>query len=1847
MTQRSPDPALPPKRTDTAPHEDPGPVGSVESLIAELARQDIRLRLDEGSILKFDAPQGAMTPELQGRLRARKPEIIAFLSEAESRRSIAAEQGLHIPTAPKSETYPVSFAQRRLWYMHRMAPEGTAYNAPVLLELEGRLDTEALFSALNALVARHEILHTVYHQSRDEEPVQRVLPSWTLSIEETDLTASASPEDALADAIREAALTPFVLERDLPIRAQLVRMSSDRWVLILTLHHIVADGWSLGVLIREVQSLYGSFVADAASDLPPPALQYKDFAVWQRDRLTGRRLEHLVDFWKKTLSGAPTELDIVPDDSVRSDDRKGQAGIASFRLDTSTSERLDHLAHGESATLFMIAATAYATVLSNLTRQDELLLGAGIANRDHQAIEGLIGFFVNTLPLRVDLSGCGSLRELLRRIKVLSLDAFAHQALPFDVMVEAVNPERAGESWPLIQAVLVVQNAPGGSLTLPNLVARPLPPPHQGARNRLELHIWTPPEGGMGGILYYDKGLFSDDTGAHIAAAVERVLNALATDPEMPPLSVPLSTASEQRTLLAPSETAVPDGTIIELITRRAQSDPNSIALQSGDEQLSYDALERRTTAVAHRLRIRLGSKPAPVGLHMDRGIPAIIVLLGCWKAGLAYVPLSPEDPPARSREIIEDADVALVVSETATDSAAWGVPILPPAELLSPDVGLDAQADGSLLPPKPEDPAYILFTSGSTGRPKGVLIEHRGITNLALAQAKAFGVENGSRVLQFAALTFDASVSEIAVTLAAGATLCIEPRDAMVPGAPLTDLMARLRISDVTLPPSVLALMTPERLPDLKTVVVAGEACPPQLAERWSVGRRFINAYGPTENTVCATLHSGRTVSNAVPIGRAMQGVDVWILNRAGTPLPPGFPGEIHLGGVGLARGYINRPGETARRFKLPSSKELPRRTLYATGDVGRYRSDGNILFLGRLDQETKLRGMRIDPGEIEHRLREVECVVDAVVVPVGDGETRRLVGFVVPDFTSPSAVLPHQDETRDSYAIITDHLNDWRTLFDTVLSTPGETDGLFNPVGWRHSIGGGVIDPSEMRSWCSDVLAVAKRETPGSILELGCGSGMLMWDLADHCSRYVGIDLSPETIRYLRKTKEKHAPRFDHVTLASGPAHAPPDIDHGTFDIVLIHSVVQYFPDADYLDLVLGRALETLAEGGLLIVGDIRNLALQRTLAAAIVSDQSPDTSADARRRLVLDRMADEEELLIDPEWLIKFAEEHPDVARIDFRLQRGEQPNELNRYRYSALLRKAESGSEGTVSPERKPTDPELRSGAGISLAELRRTLTDPDIRSVIWTGIGNALLATHRLSEAALFDDTPSPSEPAVTPESLHRIGEELGFDVVVSWTRDPGDGCLDVGFARLGDPLPQMPLATKGRIDPPGQSTNSPIGGRREADLLDRCRTHLDAHLPPHMVPPTLSACSAIPLTRHGKVDRSALLSQAKRSSKPPLRPGNSLEQVACEVFADVLNLPDVRPDDDFFRLGGHSLLAVRLSDRLAERFERSVPLSILMAHPTPEAVAAFIGSDAVSAGTTPTSPLLLRLGGGSTGQPIFLVPPAAGSPLCYIGFVGALRTDRPVWGLQCPGLDPGEAPLTDIEGLVDAFITAIKTLQPSGPYHLAGWSFGGLLCYAIAGRLLDQGDAVDTLALIDSGVSSERRRPKGLRANLLNAYQTVVGIGFLILQAGRIRRFSDIARLAQAAGISLPRSWEAARRVSVWREALGQAIRSLRVFRANMRAANAFKPSPYDGIVSLFRAAPADYSGVDGLGDPVLKTLEPLVSTPVQVYHVTGNHMTIMLDPQEVQRFAHRFSNLKSVENADPNAHIAREGPPR
>ncbi|MBP2319885.1 amino acid adenylation domain-containing protein/non-ribosomal peptide synthase protein (TIGR01720 family) [Kibdelosporangium banguiense] len=1021
-----------------------------------------------------------------------------------------------IPPADRDHPLPLSFPQQRLWFLNDFQPGGSAYNSALALRLTGQLDVPALTAALQELHARHESLRTTFDEV-DGKGVQVVHPTHELLVAIVHLNRPDELDGVLFDEYSR----PFDLRQGPLARALMVRVAADEHVLLLTAHHIVTDGWSMGVLTDELSTLYGAAVRHEDISLPPVALQYADFAAWQRNRLAGDALADQLGYWKQRLAGiSPLDL---PTDRPRPPVRTSAGAIHQCTLTAELTGKLNELARSVNTTLFTVLTAAFQALLARYTGKDDIAVGTVSSGRNRPELNRLVGFFVNTVVLRSRVDKSRSFADLLHQVKHTVLDAFAYDEVPFEQLVNAIQPDRDASRNPLFDVMVLLQNTQRKLPEFDGLEVEPVGVARQTAIFDLTAEFQ---EYGtvLTGSFEYNTDLFDAATIQRLSDHLAVLLDAVAHDPDQRIAELPILTQAERRQLEAWNDTDrdIAPTTFSELVEAQVARTPDAPALLFDGASISYAELNARANRLARKLVERGAGPERIVAVVLPRSIEIIVAELAVAKSGAAFLPVDPAYPQARIDFMLSDADPVIVLT---TDDA----------------IDVDGDDTNLAVDRCPQHPAYVIYTSGSTGQPKGVVVTHAGLASFSAAECAHFDVSPGDRVLEFSSPSFDASVLELCMSLPVGASLVVPPPGPLL-GDQLVQVLVDNKVTHALIPPAAMATVPDVSLPDFRCLIVGGDACSAELVTRWSQGRRMINAYGPTESTVVSTWSDALSPDGTPPIGRPIWNTRAHVLDGHLRPVPVGVVGELYVSGGGLARGYLNRPGLTASRFVANPFGGDTR--MYRTGDLVKWTTRGELEFLGRVDEQVKIRGFRIELGEVEAALRAHPTVDDAVAIVRTDNGHKRLVAYTVPavpgdirDFlvkSVPEYMIPAVFMALDALPVSPNGKVDRRQLPAPEASR--ET-GFVAPEG--------PIETALAKIW-ADVLGLPEVGVQDSFFELGGDSILSIQVVAK--ARQAGLRLTSRDI-FLHQTIAELAPSVQAAHLpepeleqVTGPAPLTP---------------------------------------------------------------------------------------------------------------------------------------------------------------------------------------------------------------------------------------------------------------------------------------------------------------------------------------------------------------------------------------------------------------------------------------------------------------------------------------------------------------------------------------------------------------------------------------------------------------------------------------------------------------------------------------------------------------------------------
>ncbi len=1710
----------------------------------------------------------------------------------------------------------LSFAQQRLWFLAHLEGQNAAYNMPFALKLHGQLAAAALHQATTALIQRHECLRLCFLEVDGIGTVERIASYDPFNV--IDLSALSDAERArqVNDQLARHGKDAFDLTSGPLFSLHLLRLGEQEHVLLCNMHHIISDGWSMGVMVRDWSELYRAATEQREPVLPELSIQYTDYAAWQKDWLRGETLKAQLSYWRDKLTGAPELLDL-PTDFPRPAVKTYQGQHLQSTLPVDLVDDIKRVSHEHGATVFMGLLSAFNVLLYRYSRQTDVLVGSPIANRTQRQTEDLIGFFVNTLVLRSQLDSQQTFVELLQQVRQTALGAYSHQDIPFEFLVEQLNPARSTSYSPLFQVMFILQNTPMEALAFGDIKVEILEPELTTAKFDLTLSM-TEVGGGFICDWEYSTDLFEADTILRMAGHFETLLRELMRVPEQAVSAFSLLSPAEAGELQRWNATAFEyprHQTMVDLFEAQAALHPDKIAVRCASAELSFAELNAQANQLAAYLRGLGVGQDTLVGICVERSLEMLVGLLGILKAGGAYVPMDLDYPRERLRVMLDDSAIQVLLTQQRL------INHLPESglTLLCLDRGWPAISAHSTANPdrssSPNHPAYVIFTSGSTGRPKGVMIEHGALLNFLTYMRQRIGIRESDRFLALTTLSFDIAGLELYLPLISGSQVVIIPRETAMDGERLMQAMDEQRITIMQATPATWKLLLQsgwqQRAP--LTILCGGESMPGELGKKLlENSQQLWNVYGPTETTIWSTMQDcTRQPERPELIGRPIGNTQIYILDEHGCVVPPGMSGELCIGGDGLARGYLNRPELTAEKF-VEMDLFGQRQTLYKTGDLARLLRNGHLECLGRIDHQVKLRGFRIELGEIEEALNRHPRLQEAAVI--SNQAKDSLLAYVVP--RSVADADSHDQSTQ------AEQVKRWEQVWSDAYSQSSAEikDTQRNTIGWNSSYTLAPIPEAEMQEWLDCTIEQILALAPTRILEIGCGTGMLLFRLAPHCEHYAGVDISPAALRWIEQQTQGWA-FADRVTLRQAAADQISGIEPGSVDLVIINSVIQYFPSVDYLIRVLRQATEWVAPGGQIFVGDARNFQLLEAFHASIQWFQAEaELTATQLRQRISASLKRERELLIDPEFFSALQQELSAISQARILLKNGVADNEMTRFRYDAVL----SISAAAQAPGQAVRKLDWSQDT-LTLDKLSQMLADHCADILEISGIPNARLATEqrllaRLEHfegtvAGLKEEMADGKDGAwVAPESLRALARDKSYACTLHY----GDRFrYTAALQRVTPELPPYFVTVKAASTPrPWRSyANEPA-----VDMLDKTafaaelRDYLQQQLPAYMVPSSFTVLDKLPLTPNGKINRKALPEpDAQRRGNAYQPPRDTVELQLAQIWEELLKTHPVGISDNFFDIGGHSLLAVRLVAQIEQKFNQHISLSTLFHHGTIEDIAKILRQQSER---RPWS-CVVPIQPAGKNEPLFCVHPAGGNVLCYLELAQQLGANQPLYAFQAYGLEAEQTPYSEVAEMAQIYITAMKTVQPHGPYQIVGWSFGGPVAVEMATQLQAHHESVTFLGLFDAiaphivrDIVQEPEDDAQFFADYFAEADAELSLDYL----RQLRPEDQIAYViaqGRQAGI-FPADVD-----------LMQTRRLVNVYRTNMSALLRYRACAYHGRITLFQASERRPE------DPALPPehgWQTYTAQPVEVIQVPGKHHAMMNLPH-VQALAQRLKS--------------------
>ncbi|WP_298917464.1 non-ribosomal peptide synthetase [uncultured Nostoc sp.] len=1454
-------------------------------------------------------------------------------------------------TANIENIYELSPVQQGILFHSLYESESGAYFVQISYGLRGMLNIEAFERAWERVVAHHSPLRTSFHWEGLDKPLQVVNKKVQLPLEKLDwrgINPEEQQEKFQAFLLSDRQLG-FNLSDESLLRLTLIRLDNQHYHFVWSSHHIILDGWSGALVFKDFALLYEAFCRGEEITLPFVG-RFSGYIAW----LQQQDLSQAEAFWRQALQGfrAPTFLTNLEVKSLSAPAEKYFE--QNFKLSPATTTSLKSWAKQHQLTLNTIVQGAWALLLSRYSGEDEVMYGVTVSGRpvDLATAESMVGIFINTLPLRVKFDAEMFLLPWLEQIQCQLIEIRQYEYTP---LVEIQGWSEIPRGLPLFESIVVFENYPVDqalsdwqkNLEIHNISSFNY--------TNYPLSIGATPGSELKLSITYDCDRFDAGTITRMIGHFQILLEAMGTNPTVRLQELPLLTASEKHQLLVEwnqTQAEYPQNQCIhQLFEAQVEKTPDAIAVVFAEQSLTYQQLNQRANQLAHYLqKLGVGAEVL-VGIGIERSLDIAIAVLAVLKAGAAYVPLDPDQPAQRLTFMIKDADCQVLLTQkhlvdalTAYQSqvvcldADWA--------LISQESELNLLSNTVTA----ENLAYIIYTSGSTGQAKGVMVQHSSLVNAYHGWEQAYQLQAITCHLQMANFSFDVFAGDLIRALCSGAKLVICPRDFLLEPDTLYALMRQQKVECAEFVPAVFRnlvhyLEENQKCLDFMRLLICG-------SDSWYGGeyQKFkgflgeqtwlINSYGLTEATIDSSYFGSATenllTEQLVPIGRPFANTQLYILDPLLQPVPIGVCGELYIGGVSLARGYHNRPELTNEKFISNPFNSQPGARLYKTGDLARYLPDGNIALVGRADHQVKIRGFRIELGEIEAVLTQNPAVEKTVVISREDEPgNKRLVAYVVQK--------PPSDAANE---FSNEQLTQWEDVFDDLYQEVAAKETLkFDIKGWNSSYTGQPIPELEVSDWINQTVERILSFNPSSVLEIGSGSGLMLFRIAPHCQKYCATDLSAKALANLHYQLTLLEPEIPGVTLIQRGANDFKDVAAHSLKTLLIVSVVQYFPSIDYLLDVLEKAVNAVEPGGCIFLGDIRSLSVLEHFHVSVQFHRAANSvSKTELKQRVQKQVFEEKQLVIDPAFFTALKQYLPKISHVEILLERGYYQNELNKFRYDVILH---IGHEVNQKIDVPCLDWHKKQ---LTLAIVKRSLIENQPEILAIASVPNARVAAeHQILQWLASSEGPETvgemrqawqkilTNPGVEPEDFWTLAEELAYSIDITWSDSGAEGCYDVVFRRCPANGYSKNTTQTTRNRPWRTYANNPLQGQFAHELVPQLRDFLKQKLPVYMIPSAFILLSALPLLPNGKIDRRSLTipeSVTTELEETFVPPRTDVEEILAGIWAKILRVERVGIHDNFFDLGGHSLLATQVISRIRETFKLDLPLRCLFESPT-------------------------------------------------------------------------------------------------------------------------------------------------------------------------------------------------------------------------------------------------------------------------------------------------------------------------
>lgn len=1441
-----------------------------------------------------------------------------------------------IEKIPNQEFYELSSSQKRLWVLSKFENGSEAYNTPIVVELNGNVDENRVETTLIKLIQRHEAFRTII-KTINGSPKAKILDN-------VDFKLEIREENNIENDIKHF-LRPFDLENDILIRAGIIKRKdkNDCYILVIVVHHIISDGTSLGILTNEFCDLYNGKV------LPELTIQYKDFAAWQNKLLLTDTIKKQETYWKDIFSSEIPILDL-PTEYQRPAIQSFKGANYYFNISSEISNRIKQYALDNKLTIYMVMLAAYNILLNKYTEKEDIVVGCPIAGRHHSDLNKIVGMFVNTLALRNFPKDELSFRDFVMNVKDTCLGAYENQDYQFEDLVDLLNIKRDTSRNPIFETMLTLQNMDRGEFSIEGIEANKFDFENKTSMFDITLKIYDDNNGYFVDVEYCTS-LFSKQYIKRFTEHFIKVLEDITNNPDILIKDIEIITKPEKDQIVNQFNNTNfiynTHNTIKEIFEESVELNSNRTAVIFNDEKMTYREFNDKCNQLAHKLKDIKVDRNVLVGVIADRSIEMYIAIMAIIKAGGAYVPISPEYPNQRIEYIVNNSNTKLILSSNEYVNLIRSIK----EDITIIDINDNNLYTGDTknLPTitQQNDLVYIIYTSGSTGLPKGVQVENISLINRICWMQKQYPITKEDVIIQKTIFTFDVSVWEIFWWSFQGAAMCILPQGDEKDAKSIITCIEKNNVTIIHFVPSMLTLFLDyieseninKSVKSLRHVFSSGEALTISQVNQFrkllynSNKTQLNNLYGPTEATIDVTYFNCMATEkyNSIPIGKPIDNIRLYVLDKYNKLQPIGIPGELCIAGIGLARGYLNNKELTDEKFL--ANQFINEDRIYKTGDIAKWREDGNLEYLGRNDHQVKLRGFRIELGEIERCIDKCSFIKENVVVlNHEENNNDKLIAYLIPNYSEYEkkySVLQKDDMAKSQ-------LNDWEGLWNNVyLENTYVKDERFNYTTWNSSFTGEIYPYEEMREWLDNTVTNIRRLKPKNVIEIGCGLGMVLFEIAPDVSQYLGTDLSVSAINYVSNIVNKDYNLKSKVKLLNTSADNIEVLTNNDVDLVILNSVVQYFPDEEYFNMVLTNIIDSINGSGKIYLGDIRNYKLLREFHTMVsILETNKDRTINEIKDSINHGIDNEVELLFSPEYFYKLKQENSKIKFVEIQIKNSVYKNEMALFRYDVTLFINESPKLNEYKQIIFDSQQNITEVISNNLLD-NKTLLIKDVPNTLVQDVENISNMIENESDDKQLIDIQKYLNKSINNNIIKELKDyminnkciykllwnntTLSFDILISNNLNE-EIFIDNQYSDK---------KTKDLF-------NNPMRSKYSKNIISAVKSFLKENIPEYMIPANYVIMDKFELNSNGKIDRKMLpeFTISRATSSIIKNPSNEIERVLCEIWKEILEINEISTDDDFFEIGGHSLKVNLMILNIAKRLKVDVPFQEVFNNPT-------------------------------------------------------------------------------------------------------------------------------------------------------------------------------------------------------------------------------------------------------------------------------------------------------------------------